>query len=91
MKFEYEFQANPLFREKIQNQQGQDSQRRTQTSAAISAGSDALIQQMGRGEGSVRENQTCILITLVGGDEFDTIKLMSLMEMSAFSRAIMVL
>ena len=29
MKFEYEFQANPLFREKIQNQQGQDSQRRT--------------------------------------------------------------
>ena len=29
MKFEYEFQAYPLFREKIQNQQGQDSQRRT--------------------------------------------------------------
>ena len=29
MKFEYEFLANPLFREKIQNQQVQDSQRRT--------------------------------------------------------------
>ena len=29
MKFEYEFQANPLFREKIQNEQVQDSQRRT--------------------------------------------------------------
>ena len=36
---------------------------KNQTSAAISAGSDALIQQMGRGEGAVRENQTCILIT----------------------------
>ena len=44
MKFEYEFQANPLFRENPNP--GTRFPAKNQTSAAVSAGSDALIQQM---------------------------------------------